>query len=74
MTKARLVEKRMEKFSAVAIAQASDKSLHPEIDEAHAIACHESRLRELRRQYLSGTYYVPTSEISTALIEKHLKR
>ena len=34
----------------------------------------QMRVEELRRQYLNGEYYVPAIEISSALIEKHLKR
>ena len=52
----------------------SERSLPSEIREVHVRPCHENRLRELRQQFLNGTYYVPAGEISAALIEKHLKR
>jgi hypothetical protein len=72
--KARLSDRRTEGFGALAISTASDRSIPPEIREGNLRSSRETRLNELRRQYVNGTYYVPAAEISAALIEKHLKR
>lgn len=73
MTKDRLSGKKIERAAAVA-ASRIDRSLPTGIREDNLRANRQNRIEELRRQYLSGTYYVPASEISAALIEKHLKR
>jgi hypothetical protein len=74
VTKPRFSEKRTERFSAAGKTPATEKTLPPEVREAHVRPCRETRLSELRREYLNGTYYVPAGEISAAVIEKHLKR
>ncbi len=74
MAKARLADNRAERFGAPSIAKTNDRSLPAEIREENLRSTRDSRVSELRRQYLSGTYYVPASEISAVLIEKHLKR
>lgn len=67
------------RFGAPVLPQ-HDRNLPPEIRpeperrEPNDACPRESRIADLRRQYRSGTYYVPTAEISAALIEKHLKR
>jgi anti-sigma28 factor (negative regulator of flagellin synthesis) len=72
--KPRFSQRRTEPFAAAPVEQISDSNLRPEIHEGDLGSCRESRLAELKRQYLSGTYYVPAGEISAALVEKHLKR
>ena len=75
MAKARLSERRLERFfAAAAAAQSSERSLPPEIREENIRSCPETRIDELRRQYLADAYYVPAAEISAAIVEKHLKR
>lgn len=73
MPKPRILQKTGERFGA-AISLPKDKSLPPEIREDDPRAKRQIRVEELRRQYLSGEYYVPAIEISSSLIEKHLKR
>lgn len=34
----------------------------------------EDRIEELRRQYLEGTYQVDVSELSAAMVKKHLAK
>ena len=74
VTKARLSDQRTERCGAPAITTTSDKSLPSEIREENLRSRRDSRISELKRQYLSGTYYVPASEISAVLVEKYLKR
>jgi anti-sigma28 factor (negative regulator of flagellin synthesis) len=74
MTRARLAEKRTDPFGVAAIQAASNRSLPTEIKKETEHSSREMRISELKRQYQSGTYYVPAAEISAALIEKHLKR
>jgi anti-sigma28 factor (negative regulator of flagellin synthesis) len=73
VTKTRIVRRTGERFGAP-ISIPTQKSLPTEIREEDAHAKRQTRVEELRRQYLTGTYYVPASEISSALLEKHLKR
>jgi hypothetical protein len=72
--KPRLSDKRPERLTATATAQTSGRTSPREIRDDHLRSCHETRLNELRLQYLSGTYFVPATEISVSVIEKHLKR
>jgi anti-sigma28 factor (negative regulator of flagellin synthesis) len=74
VTKARFANRRTEGFRAAQPIQDSERSLPLEIREENLRSCREARVDELRRQYLSSTYYVPAGEISAAVIEKHLKR
>jgi hypothetical protein len=48
--------------------------LPPEILEHDLQAYRDARIEDLRRKFRSAEYYVPASEISAALVEKHLKR
>lgn len=75
MAKVRFSERQLERFfAAAAAAQGSEKSLPLQIREENVRSCRDIRIEELRRQYLTGTYYVPAVEIGAAIVEKHLKR
>ena len=62
-----------ERFGA-AISKGTEKSLPAEIREDDPRVKRQLRIEELRRQYLNGEYYIPATEIASALVEKHLKR
>jgi anti-sigma28 factor (negative regulator of flagellin synthesis) len=74
VTKARFPDRRIERFNAAQPIKKNERCLPIEIREQNLGSCREARVDELRRQYLSGEYYVPAGEISAAVIEKHLKR
>jgi anti-sigma28 factor (negative regulator of flagellin synthesis) len=69
------LDKRPEQFRAATLGgRNTEKTLSPEIREENLRSKRETRLNEIRRQILSGTYCVTSQEISAALIDKHLKR
>jgi hypothetical protein len=74
VTKARLSDRRPDRFNATQPIQSSERSLPLEIREENLRSRREARVNELRRQYLGGAYCVPAGEISAAVIAKHLKR
>ncbi|HEX4748814.1 MAG TPA: hypothetical protein VH302_04665 [Bryobacteraceae bacterium] len=67
------VAKTGERFGAP-ISIPTHKSLPTEIHEEDPRVKRQTLVEELRRQHLGDTYHVPASEISSAMIEKHLKR
>jgi len=75
VSKVRSSHNQIERFRAATLeGRNGEKNLPPEIDEENLRSIRQTRINELRRRILGGTYCTTAQEISAALIDKHLKR